>query len=634
MFSELLSNILGEVKIKKCLGFSFLKSKMKLKFENQDKIQPIFTHGKVQVSNSNLISIVSNSLLFSNYETLKSVTTLNPNTDTIHAFDVLNDISVLSSSSLLVHIYKDSTLIKSFKAHLSPVFTIKLNGSVFATGSADSTVCVWDFHANCLARFKGHGGVITSLLWRGGMLISACEDGGVNIWDVASRTCLAALKEHSSAVMSLSLSLDEKYLFTAGRDQLVLVWSLDNFENVATVIVYDAIETCGCLPNDLIYVAGESGVLKIYNWKTNEFKCEAKVTIHNVSSSTMLDSTLILTTSDQNILFYDISDPLNITKTRHVIGFNQEINTTRFIESRLAVCTNSENILIYDLDSKDVEILSGHEDIVKSIDYSDFSETLVSCSKDNTAIMWQKSDDGKFNQVGKLIGHTDSVTSIAIGKKSHVILTSALDSTIKSWCPKTRKANYTIKSHDKQTNDLKISPNDKLFATASQDKTINLYAITSELKGTFKGHKRSVLRIEFSTIDKVLASASIDKTIKIWNITDFTCLRTFEGHLNTVNDLKFTENDTQLISVGSDSLIKLWTIKNSSCIDFEGEGKLTSIQQSKNQDFIVVGGKNGIVSVWNDTTQLENDAKLIENEAIVVEYFLLILELSILRILS
>ena len=73
--------------------------------------------------------------------------------------------------------------------------------------------------------------------------------------------------------------------------------------------------------------------------------------------------------------------------------------------------------------------------------------------------------------------------------------------------------------HQKYINVVKVSPNDKLIASSSQDKTIKIWTSNNLMMSmTLNGHKKGVWDITFSPVDKLLVSASGDKTLKVWNL--------------------------------------------------------------------------------------------------------------------
>lgn len=78
-------------------------------------------------------------------------------------------------------------------------------------------------------------------------------------------------------------------------------------------------------------------------------------------------------------------------------------------------------------------------------------------------------------------------------------------------------------------NSVAVSPNDKLLASGSQDRTAKLWSLTREgnlgLLGVFRGHRRGVWAVCFSPVDQVLATSSADGTTKLWSLQDFSCLK-------------------------------------------------------------------------------------------------------------
>lgn len=78
-------------------------------------------------------------------------------------------------------------------------------------------------------------------------------------------------------------------------------------------------------------------------------------------------------------------------------------------------------------------------------------------------------------------------------------------------------------------NSVAVSPNDKLLASASQDRTAKLWSLAGEgnlgLLGVFRGHRRGVWTVCFSPVDQVLATSSADGTTKLWSLQDFSCLK-------------------------------------------------------------------------------------------------------------
>ena len=264
---------------------------------------------------------------------------------------------------------------------------------------------------------------------------------------------------------------------------------------------------------------------------------------------------------DQNIISHNLP---SLSPVRQIVGFNDEAIDCLFLstpstdepanrlETHLAVATNSELIRLYDLSDagfSNTTLLSGHTDIVLALAKSPDGSILLSGGKDRTARLWTQADSEKitWKSVAICEGHLESVGAVALSKSqpaSSFAVTASQDRTVKIWSLEglgslgdgeehKLKSLLTQKIHDKDINAIDVSPNDKLLASGSQDKTAKLFALSVEdgkpaslqLLGVLKGHKRGVWSVKFSSTDQVLATASGDKTIKLWSAKDYTCLK-------------------------------------------------------------------------------------------------------------
>jgi U3 small nucleolar RNA-associated protein 13 len=305
---------------------------------------------------------------------------------------------------------------------------------------------------------------------------------------------------------------------------------------------------------------------------------------------------------------------------------------------------------VFELETLSGRLVSGHTDLVLAVDVSPDGRFIASSSKDNTVRIWETTS-GSYRCVATLTGHTEAVHAVAWSQGgSQFVVSGSKDKTIKMWdlsflstAAKNAKnaknakpeaaflehrsvdsAAYTKKAHEKVINSMAVAPNDRVFATASQDKTIKLWdAATGELQATLAGHRRGVWHVEFSPVERCLLSASADKTVKLWDIGQAVCVKTFEGHTNSVLRASFLTHGMQVLSTSSDGTLKLWTIKTSECVNTftAHEDRAWALAVRDEGAEIITGGGDSLISVWHDCTAADEAAALEVQQQTILRYF-------------
>ncbi|XP_014672367.1 PREDICTED: transducin beta-like protein 3 [Priapulus caudatus] len=652
---------------------------LKANFAVQTKYEAFYKGGNVQLSHDglHLFCCCGNQVKILDVQTGKVEKTVGQDgEDDITSFVVSPDDEylVIATKNLLLKQWdwKEEKCIRTWKAiHTAPILTMSFDSTstLLATGSSDSTIKVWDIvRQYCTHNLKGSQGVISAVCFHPDIsrlqVISSSLDCKVRVWSLETGTCDSELEGHFSVPTGFDFSQDGNTLLSCGRDKVVILWNLKTSKMLKTVPVYETLEGVVLLrentpfpalnipvggTDDLHFLtAGERGVLRVWNSKTSKcvyssVKDEAlessaddggEIVAHSIvhlSYHSTLAAVLVVK-FDHTVLLHGIDD---LAEQKQFVGFNDEILDIKLMgagESHIAVATNSPNIKVFELATFCCQVLKGHSDIVLALDVSNDGSMLASSSKDNTLRLWEMNSNSHIvSCVAFGAGHTHAINGIALGRcRSNILVSVSDDQTFKIWTLPSdlsavvRKLHVqcTEKAHDKEINAVSVSPNDRLLATGSHDKTAKIWSTDDgKLLGVCRGHKRGIWCVQFSPVDQVIATGSGDGTVKIWALNNFTCVKTFEGHDASVLKVTFISKGMQLLTGGSDGLLKLWTIKLSECIRTfdEHEAKLWALTIAKDEACIVTGAADSNIIMWKDVTETEVEEARAKQEAVLLQ---------------
>lgn len=215
---------------------------------------------------------------------------------------------------------------------------------------------------------------------------------------------------------------------------------------------------------------------------------------------------------------------------------------------------------------------------------------MVAMSKIPKVLNGQEVNAQEYAAYGPKVlkAHAGEVYAVAFSPDGKLLATGSDDKTVKLWQMPEGKKTKTLTGHYFGILSVAYSPDGKLLASGSLDNSAKLWEMPEgTLAKTQTGHTLGVRSVAFSPKGDILALGSWDKTVNLWQMPDGILSKTLKGHSSYIESVAFSPDGKFLASGSSDKMVKLWQVPDGKlaktltghlgeicCVAFSPDGKL------------------------------------------------------------
>ncbi len=245
------------------------------------------------------------------------------------------------------------------------------------------------------------------------------------------------------------------------------------------------------------------------------------------------------------------------------------------------------------------ESLIGHTNSVLSVAFSPDSRIVASGSSDNTIKLW---DVASGSALHPLIGHNGPVFGVAFTWKGRMLASASGDGTVKVWDVGAGRALLTLSGHTDRVYAVAYSPDGRMLASASKDHTVKLWEVAAgrEVR-TLAGHAGPATAVMFSPDGQILASGGEDGSVKLWDVAPGRELRSLVGHSGLVHAVSFSPDGLMLASAGADQTVRFWDVRDGRALKtLTGHtGTVEGVAFSPDGRVIASGSEDTTIRLWD-----------------------------------
>lgn len=476
--------------------------------------------------------------------------------------------------------------IQTLQGHSKAVVGIAISpdGKWLASGSADSTIVLWDAGSgNKVATLTGHKGQVTSLDFSSDskQLLSGSTDRSVKLWDVVTQKEISTIKkDFFRGIYQCKFSADGKRVGIVSWEFNQQARRVQGFAVVVSLPDGNIVQRFNTDNHPAASIDFSNDGNKVYTATWGFY-----VKQHDVTSG-KADWAYDVT----NVGYYTAFQTCDLSPDGKTIVTGGKDNQIRMLDA-----ANGQLLYI-------IEPAKGHLKWVNTVRFSSDGKLFASASDDQLVKVWEAAT-GK--QLHSFRGHINNIHGLAFSPDNKTIFTSSADGTIKKW-DITQPGEFSFRPCVSGPWNAPLSPDGKLMAAACSDTVLNIWNIqTKTIEQSYPGI--NAVAATASPDGKYFASAN--RKLNIFDLQNKKMITNAGGHKDRVTGMDWHKQLNYIATASGDGTVRIWNAKGDSIamIIYRNGAPYTAVFSPDGKQMIV-GMTNGKVKVYNTSSWQETDS--------------------------